>query len=907
MASIKLCFFLLTLFLFSSLILAIMDHEDPNYITDDGNEGCTIGASPPGASPKASPPGPAPDGAGGGGGGGKDCPNKNKGKGGGGDAAPADGGTTPPSPDGKDGGKGAGPDGKGADGAPPPGAAPGDGQGGGGGGGGGKDCPNKNKGQGGGGGGDAAPADGKGGDGATPSPDGKDGGKGAGPDGKDGGKGAGPDGKGGDGATPSPDGKDGGKGAGPDGKGADGASPTPDGQGGGGGGGGGKDCPNKNKGQGGGGGDAAPADGKGGDSSAPPSPDGKDGGKGAGPDGKDGGKGAGPDAKDGGKGAGPDAKDGGKGAGPDAKDGGKGAGPDAKDGGIGGRKECPNKGKKGGDGGGGKGGMYGGHDVKEPFYQPQLYQNPRWSRNTWIDNPNVGVAAMQYQLMPNNKAVWFDTTNLGPSALELGPKGNCPPNPDTNNEPDCFAHAVTYDIESGTVVPVYIRTDPWCSSGHMLPNGDLMSTGGNKMGFKSIRILKKDDPAPTFVEKENALGANRWYPSNCVLEDGTAAVVGGRDAYSYDLVPPQIDGKVQTFDFPFLQQTTDPPAGQGLYVENNLYPFIFLLPDGNVFIFANNRAVAFDPKTGKVVKEYPQLDGARNYPASGMSALFPLRLSPKFDQPVNVEIVVCGGNTKDAINQVDKRYTQNRVFTPALADCNRIKPMADKPAWEKEQDMPTPRTMGDLLVLPNGQFLLINGAKKGCSGWEDGEDPNLTPTVYMPEMEMGKRFKELQPTTIPRMYHSVSSVLPNGQILVAGSNAHQFYTFDGPYYPTELRVEKFSPHYLDPALDKQRPAIDPKGTDVVLKYGKPFKVVYTMPSNDNLGYGDIIVTLLYPPFTTHGFSQNQRLLIAGVDGIDKNTISAVAPPSGKIAPPGYYLLFVVDRGVPSQGVWVHID
>ncbi|KAD7116556.1 hypothetical protein E3N88_03824 [Mikania micrantha] len=44
-------------------------------------------------------------------------------------------------------------------------------------------------------------------------------------------------------------------------------------------------------------------------------------------------------------------------------------------------------------------------------------------RGLWaIDNNYVGVVAMQFHLMPNNKAVWFDTTSLGPSARELGPR-----------------------------------------------------------------------------------------------------------------------------------------------------------------------------------------------------------------------------------------------------------------------------------------------------------------------------------------------------------------------------------------------------------------------------------------------------------------------------------------------------
>ncbi|KAI3802901.1 hypothetical protein L1987_31048 [Smallanthus sonchifolius] len=549
--------------------------------------------------------------------------------------------------------------------------------------------------------------------------------------------------------------------------------------------------------------------------------------------------------------------------------------------------------------------------VGDGFYNPPLYGQKTLDtdyKGQWIiHNPNVGVNAMQYQLMANNKAVWIDTTNLGPSARELGPKGNCPPNPDNKNEPDCFAHGLQYDVETGEIVSVYVRTDPWCSSGHMLPNGDLISTGGNKLGDRSVRLFSLTGTEPKFTEREGALGATRWYASNCVLEDGSAVIVGGRDSYSYDLMPPQFDFKPTVINLPFLQQTTEPAAGQGLHVENNLYPFVYLIPDGNVFIFANNRAIRFNPITGKTVKEYPVLEGgSRNYPTSGQAALLPLRLSPDNSKPIPVEVVVCGGNKKDAFVNVDARYTQNRVFSPALADCNRIKVLADNPIWEKEQDMPSPRTMGDLIQLPNGQLLLINGAKKGTSGWDDGEDPNLTPTVYMPENKMGKRFKELNPTTIPRMYHSVSSVLPDGKILVAGSNAHQFYTYDGPF-PTELRVEKFSPHYLDPKLVNDRPVIKEDATDKVLKYGKNFKVTFTLKSNKNLGYGDVLLTLLYPPFTTHGFSQNQRLLITGVVNIEKNVINAVAPPSGKIAPPGYYLMFVNNLNIPSRGIWVHLD
>ncbi|KAJ9548879.1 hypothetical protein OSB04_021422 [Centaurea solstitialis] len=726
-----------------------------------------------------------------------------------------------------------------------------------------------------------------------------------------------------------------------------------------------------------------------------------------------------------------------------------------------------------------------------------------------LDNPNVGVGAMQLQLMPNDQVVWYDATSVGPSARKLEPEGNCPINPDANNKPDCYAHALAYDwkttksrtivtldppffpfffhhpfsainsmdshqtlptsdpnkplvvvnvhsvqkltpttyltwksqIEAllrgydlfrfvdgshpppsktvtkadktepnpaytswfrqdkllfgalvGTLSPTlgplvtratttkeawdilantyanpsrghvkqlkaqlhnitkgslsieefmhkikrtvdelalldthisqedvtdrdnnkrWINTklsgEPWCSSGHLWPNGNFVATGGSFSGIKAIRMLPKDDLKANFIEKEDVLADNRWYASNQVLEDGSAIVVGGRDAYSYEIVPPQLDFEPKKIDLPFLKETRAPPKGPNNYIENNLYPFLFLLPDGNLFLFANNRAITFTPTTGEIVQEYPICPGgSRNYPPSGSSAILPLKLGPDNSQPLNVEIVICGGNRPNAFELVEGKHATEKEFLSALSDCHRIHPMEKGATWEEEQDMPSPRIMADLLHLPTGDLLMINGAKRGTSGWEDATDPNFTPLLYTPFKPMGNRFKELKPAKIARMYHSTSALLPDTKILVAGSNPHKFYTFNVEF-PTELRVEKFSPHYLDPKLEDQRPIIDKEGSDKVLKYGKPFKIAASLQSEAPLVLGEIKVTMLYPPFTTHGYSQNQRLIVPLVTDIANNVITAVAPPSGKIAPPGYYILFVNNLGVPGDGIWVHID
>jgi len=74
------------------------------------------------------------------------------------------------------------------------------------------------------------------------------------------------------------------------------------------------------------------------------------------------------------------------------------------------------------------------------------------------------------------------------------------------------------------------------------------------------------------------------------------------------------------YDFPFLVQTNNIGA------ENNLYPFVFLNVDGNIFIFANNRAILLDYTKNKVVKYYPTILGGEpiNYPSSGSTVLLPI-------------------------------------------------------------------------------------------------------------------------------------------------------------------------------------------------------------------------------------------------------------------------------------------
>lgn len=58
---------------------------------------------------------------------------------------------------------------------------------------------------------------------------------------------------------------------------------------------------------------------------------------------------------------------------------------------------------------------------------------------------------------------------------------------------------------------------------------------------------------------------------------------------------------------------------------------------------------------------------------------------------------------------------------------------------------------------------------------------------------------------------------------------------------------------------------------------------------------------------THGFNQNQRYVGCVITGTTAAAVKASAPPNGNVAPPGHYILFLVDNDrTPSEGKWIRL-
>jgi hypothetical protein len=66
--------------------------------------------------------------------------------------------------------------------------------------------------------------------------------------------------------------------------------------------------------------------------------------------------------------------------------------------------------------------------------------------------------------------------------------------------------------------------------------------------------------------------------------------------------------------------------------------------------------------------------------------------------------------------------------------------------------------------------------------------------------------------------------------------------------------------------------------------------------------------LVRPGSSTHAFDFEQRLVGLSFNVSNSTTLTATAPPNGSIAPPGYYMLFLINQaGVPSLATFVHLS
>ena len=209
-------------------------------------------------------------------------------------------------------------------------------------------------------------------------------------------------------------------------------------------------------------------------------------------------------------------------------------------------------------------------------------------------------------------------------------------------------------------------------------------------------------------------------------------------------------------------------------------------------------------------------------------------------------------------------------------------------AWKPAAPMANPRVMPDSILLPDGNVMVTNGSRSGKA--DSGANPVLEAELY--NVATGQ-WTSLSSMRIPRLYHSVALLLPDGHVLTAGTDS---VWYRAPYNQAKLRVEIFSPPYL---LRGARPIIN--DTPAEIGYGVEFDV--QTHQAQNIGS----VCLMGPGSVTHSFNSNQRYVGLSISNRDSHTVSLVSPPDAFVAPPGFYMLFIVnDDGVPSVARFIRL-
>jgi hypothetical protein len=117
-----------------------------------------------------------------------------------------------------------------------------------------------------------------------------------------------------------------------------------------------------------------------------------------------------------------------------------------------------------------------------------------------------------------------------------------------------------------------------------------------------------------------------------------------------------------------------------------------------------------------------------------------------------------------------------------------------------------------------------------------------------------------------------------------------------PFKYSEYRVEIFSPPYL---FRGPRPTLT--AAPAAIAYGQPF----TVQTPDAAAI--TTAALLRPGAVTHSFNHSQRYVGLAITGRTAASVTCQAPPDGNVAPPGHYLLFLLNGlGVPAVAPFVQL-
>jgi hypothetical protein len=410
--------------------------------------------------------------------------------------------------------------------------------------------------------------------------------------------------------------------------------------------------------------------------------------------------------------------------------------------------------------------------------------------------------------------------------------------------------------------------DVFCSGTAALPDGRSLIVGGTSdYSFTGENRASIFNPATSqYVQSQN-MHDGRWYATATALGDGRIMAMSGLT---------KTGGTSQTIEIYDLRKAgTGWGAPTSVPFSPPLYPRVALLPNGNVFYTGQGSGTAtanswmFNPATGSWTLSVATTVN-RTYGSSVLLPLLPPGYTPR--------VMNFGGGS------------------PATRTTEIIDLSAASPSWTPGPSMSTGRIQMNAVLLPNGQVL----AEGGSVNNESPDTPGKTADLYDP---VSNSMSSAGTAAYSRLYHSTALLLPDATVVSMGSNPGK----RGSYEPA---IEIYTPSYLydssDHLITTKRPHITSQPFTAPLAYNAPFQVSYTSSAPI------ASAVLMRLGSVTHSFNMEQRLI--GLCGATapcsalSNTLNLTTPPNGNIAPPGYYMLFLIDSaGVPSVATVIQLS
>jgi len=473
-------------------------------------------------------------------------------------------------------------------------------------------------------------------------------------------------------------------------------------------------------------------------------------------------------------------------------------------------------------------------------------------------------ASVQVYAAPQDEGSWSPVVNWPTIAIHsvLTPQGKVM-NFGTN-ENGVQGAQFFYDVwdpklgtgaNSHSTLPNTLGVDSFCSAAVLLPEtgdvlmsgGDNRPNGGTNRGIDDALVYKT---ATNSLSRAADMQSARWYPTSTVLTNGDILLNGGIDTAGRTVTTPEV----------YSPATNTWRSLLGISTAGYSYPYPrqWVAPNGQVFGYTSNKKMYYMNPNGNGSLEALGTLNVTGNPYNSAAVMY---------QPG--KILQVGGN--GSINNGAAVININGA-TPTVRAVT--KPSQAGRIWVES------------VVLPNGKVMIVGGSSVANA---------MTGVAYSPEIwdPATEAWTTMDAAVKARLYHSTALLLKDGRIMVAGGGA------PGPQVNTNAEI--FTPPYLynNSGQLASRPAIVSAPDEA--PYGSKIAVRHN-PSN-------VIsrVTLIKTGATTHSNNMEQRFIELEFTDIH-NGVSVTLPNSANKAPPGYYLLHLLDnKGVPSEAHIVRIS